>query len=49
MTIGQLVEDMILLCGGLGLFLLGMKMMSESIEKSAGDKLRKILEFFYQK
>lgn len=46
MTIGQLVEDMILLCGGLGLFLLGMKMMSESIEKSAGDKLRKILEFF---
>ena len=34
MTIGQLIDDMILLAGGLGLFLLGMKMMSESIEKS---------------
>lgn len=46
MTITQLFEDFILLAGGLGLFLLGMKMMSESIEKSAGAKLRSILEFF---
>lgn len=46
MTIGQLIDDMILLAGGLGLFLLGMKMMSESIEKSAGAKLRSVLEFF---
>ncbi len=34
------------LAGGLGLFLLGMQMMSEGIEKSAGAKLRSILEFF---
>lgn len=34
------------LCGGLGLFLYGMKTMSESIEKAAGAKLRKILEIF---
>ena len=34
------------LSGGLGLFLLGMQMMSEGIEKAAGAKLRSILEFF---
>ncbi len=34
------------LCGGLGLFLFGMNMMSESIEKVAGAKLRRILEIF---
>ena len=34
------------LAGGLGLFLFGMKLMSEGIEKSAGAKLRTILEFF---
>ena len=32
--------------GGLGLFLFGMKMMSEGIERAAGAKLREILEFF---
>ncbi len=32
--------------GGLGLFLFGMKLMSEGIEKAAGAKLRGILEFF---
>lgn len=31
------------LLGGLGLFLYGMKLMSDSMEKAAGDKLRKIL------
>ncbi|HEC43513.1 MAG TPA: hypothetical protein ENI20_11855 [Bacteroides sp.] len=31
------------LLGGLGLFLLGMEMMSEGMKKSAGDKLRTIL------
>ncbi len=46
MTVAQLIDDFILLAGGLGLFLLGMKMMSESIEKSAGAKLRSVLEFF---
>lgn len=34
------------LAGGLGLFLYGMHMMSEGIEKAAGAKLRSILEFF---
>lgn len=34
------------LAGGLGLFLFGMRVMSDSIEKVAGAKLRKILEFF---
>lgn len=40
------IEILLNLAGGLGLFLFGMKLMSESIEKCAGDKLRKILEFF---
>ena len=30
--------------GGLGLFFMGMKVMSESVQKAAGDKLRKILK-----
>ncbi|MGN1069292.1 MAG: hypothetical protein ACI4P5_02660, partial [Candidatus Fimadaptatus sp.] len=30
--------------GGLALFLYGMKMMGEGLEKAAGDKLRKLLE-----
>lgn len=34
------------LAGGLGLFLYGMKLMSDGIEKAAGAKLRSILEFF---
>lgn len=34
------------MAGGLGLFLYGMKLMSDSIEKVAGAKLRKILEIF---
>lgn len=34
------------LFGGLGLFLYGMKMMSEALEKAAGAKMRSILEFF---
>lgn len=34
------------MAGGLGLFLFGMKLMSEGIEKAAGAKLRNILEFF---
>lgn len=34
------------LCGGLGLFLYGMTLMSEGIEKAAGARLRSILEFF---
>lgn len=34
------------LSGGLGLFLFGMTLMSEGIEKAAGAKLRSILEMF---
>ena len=34
------------LMGGLGLFLYGMKLMSDSLEKAAGAKMRSILEFF---
>ena len=34
------------LAGGLGLFLFGMTLMSEGIEKAAGAKLRSILEMF---
>ena len=43
MDIGSMLLS---LAGGLGLFLLGMKMMSDSIEEAAGDKLRSILEMF---
>lgn len=32
------------LMGGLGLFLFGMKIMSEGLQKAAGDRLKKILE-----
>lgn len=34
------------LAGGLGLFLFGMKLMSDSLERAAGAKMRSILEFF---
>ncbi len=34
------------LFGGLGMFLYGMKLMSEGLEKAAGAKMRGILEFF---
>ena len=37
---------LIALCGGLGLFISGMNMMSRGIEKVAGDRLRSILEAF---
>lgn len=40
------MEIIISLAGGLGLFLFGMKLMSEGIEKAAGARLRSILEFF---
>ncbi|MBR1691653.1 MAG: Na/Pi cotransporter family protein [Lachnospiraceae bacterium] len=40
------MEIIISMAGGLGLFLFGMQIMSDSIEKVAGAKLRSILEFF---
>ncbi len=40
------LKEIFSLCGGLGLFLLGMTLMGEGIEKAAGAKLRNILEIF---
>lgn len=40
----MVVESILGLLGGLGLFMFGMKFMSSGIEKAAGEKLRKILE-----
>ena len=34
------------MAGGLGLFLFGMRVMSDSIEKVAGARLRRVLEIF---
>lgn len=43
MNVGTML---ITLAGGLGLFLYGMSLMSDAIEKVAGAKLRSILDFF---
>ncbi|MBP8967984.1 MAG: Na/Pi cotransporter family protein [Lachnospiraceae bacterium] len=40
------ISVIVALCGGLGLFLYGMKIMSKAIETVAGAKLRHILEIF---
>lgn len=40
------LEIVITLIGGLGLFLYGMKLMSDGLEKAAGAKMRNVLEFF---
>lgn len=42
----DITSVLISLAGGLGLFLFGMEMMSNSIEKVAGARLRRILEIF---
>ena len=41
-----MVEIILGLMGGLGLFLFGMKQMSDGLEKAAGAKMRSVLEFF---
>lgn len=41
-----MMEIIVSMAGGLGLFLFGMQIMSDSIEKVAGARLRSILEFF---
>ena len=41
-----MTEIILGLMGGLGLFLYGMRLMSDSLEKAAGAKMRSILEFF---
>jgi len=43
------IVDLFMLCGGLGLFLYGMSMMSEGFEKVAGDRLRSWLSFLTNK
>ena len=40
------IENILSLVGGLGLFLYGMTVMSDSIEKAAGAKMRGFLAFF---
>ncbi|MFO7153291.1 MAG: Na/Pi cotransporter family protein [Bacillota bacterium] len=40
------LENLLTLIGGLGLFIYGMKLMGEGLERSAGDRLRNILEYF---
>ncbi|MDN5351194.1 MAG: phosphate:Na+ symporter [Clostridiales bacterium] len=40
----EILETLVPLFGGLGLFLYGMTVMSDGLEKSAGDKLEKIIE-----
>ena len=40
------VTTIFLLLGGLGLFLFGMQLMSDGLEKAAGARMRGILEFF---
>ena len=42
----MIATTLITLAGGLGLFLFGMSLMNSGIEKTAGAKLRNILEFF---
>lgn len=37
------IVDFLTLLGSLGIFLYGMKLMSESLQKVAGDKMRNIL------
>jgi len=41
---GMIFDVIIALAAGLGLFLYGMKLMSDGLEKAAGARLRKILE-----
>ncbi len=38
------IEAIFLLLGGLGLFLFGMKIMSDGLENVAGDRMRRVLE-----
>ncbi len=40
------IENLLSLIGGLGLFLYGMTVMGNSIEKAAGAKMRSFLDFF---
>lgn len=37
------VENLFIFCGGLGMFLYGMKIMSDGIQRTAGEKMRQLL------
>ena len=43
MTVVEIISIIVAVVGGLGLFLLGMKNMSEGMQAIAGDKLRKLI------
>lgn len=44
MSVSQIITVIFGLIGGLGLFLFGMKLMSEGLQKASGESLKKILE-----
>ena len=44
MTITESVGMIVTLIGGLGLFLFGMNLMGDGLEKAAGDKMSGIIE-----
>ena len=44
MTTAELVQYIFLVFGGLGLFLFGMKMLIDSLEQMAGNKMRSLVE-----
>lgn len=43
MQLGQLIEMLVQAIGGLGIFLLGMKYMSDGMQAIAGEKLKKLI------
>ena len=40
----EVMQSIFLVCGGIGLFLYGMQLMSEGLQNIAGDRMRAILE-----
>lgn len=40
----EMIKSILLFAGGLGLFIYGMEVMAEGLQKAAGDKTRKLLE-----
>ena len=40
----EFIQQLFLICGGLGLFLFGIRIMSDGLKKLAGDRMRAILE-----
>ena len=41
----QLIQSLIWLLAGVGVFIVGMNFMSDALEKSAGDGMKKLLGF----